>query len=316
MAEELKQTRDAYGEALVELGKDNPNIVVLDADLSSSTQTKKFAVVYPNRFFNMGIAEEGMMDTAAGLASCGKIAFASTFAMFATGKAWEMVRNTVAYDKLNVKIVATHAGVTVGEDGSSHQALEDIAIMRAIPNMVVISPADFYETKAAIKAVAEYKGPVYVRLSRSKSPVIFDANCKFKIGKATILKEGKDVAIVACGILVPEALKAAEKLASEGVSATVINMSTIKPLDKTALVDAAKKTGLVVTVEEHNIIGGLGGAVAETLGEQYPVQLVRIGVPDVFGQSGDGNVLLQKFGLTADEIAKKVKEAVAKKVRR
>jgi transketolase len=306
-------TRDAYGDALVSLGKKRNDVVVLDADLSGSTKTSKFAKAFPDRFFNLGIAEQDMVGTAAGLAIGGKLPFLSTFAVFATGRAWEQVRQSVCYPNLNVKIVASHAGVTVGEDGGSHQAVEDIAVMRVIPHMTVIVPADGPETLQAIEAVAEYKGPCYVRAGRNKVPTVCPEGYQFKIGKAHVFNEGKDATIIATGIMVAEALKARDLLRSEGLDAGVINMSTIKPLDKEAVISAAKRSGAVVTAEEHSIIGGLGGAVAEVLAESWPAPLVRIGVKDTFGTSGDGEGLLKHYGLTAGDIAAAVKEAVKKK---
>jgi len=252
-------TRDAYGEALAELGETNKDVVVLDADLSGSTKTAIFAKKFPERFFNMGIAEQNMMGTAAGLAASGKIPFASTFAIFATGRAWEQVRQSIAYPKLNVKIVATHAGITVGEDGASHQSVEDIAVMRVIPNMTVIVPADGVETKKVINEIVRYRGPVYVRLSRGKSPVVLDDSYSFEIGKGVVLKDGTDVSLIACGVMVYKALQAADILGKEGVSARVINISSIKPIDVDLIIRAARETGCVVTAEEHSIVGGLGG---------------------------------------------------------
>lgn len=307
-------TREAYGKALVELGKENKNIVVLDADLSKSTKTADFAKAYPERFFNVGIAEADLVGTAAGLSTCGKIPFASTFAMFAAGRAFEQIRNSVCYPKLNVKIAATHAGLTVGEDGASHQSVEDIAIMRSIPNMTVICPADDVETMAAVKAASEYYGPVYIRLGRSSVPTINDRpEYKFEIGKAVLLKEGKDVSIFATGIMVSEALKAAEELQKEGIDAEVINIHTIKPIDEEAVVSSVKKTKAAVTCEEHNIIGGLGSAVCEVLSEKCPAVVKRVGIKDTFGESGKPAELLKKYGLTKDEIVKAAKEAVAAK---
>ena len=306
-------TRDAYGDALVSLGKKRNDVVVLDADLSGSTKTSKFAKAYPDRFFNMGIAEQDMMGTAAGLAIGGKLPFVSTFAVFATGRAWEQVRQSICYPNLSVKIVASHAGVTVGEDGGSHQSVEDIAVMRVIPNMTVIVPADGPETLQAIEAAAEHKGPCYVRVGRNKVPTLFGADYKFKIGKAHVFNEGKDAAIIATGIMVAEALKARDLLKAEGIDAGVINMSTIKPLDADAVSAAAKRCGAIVTAEEHSIIGGLGGAVAEVLAESKPVPLVRIGVKDTFGTSGDQEGLLKHYGLSANDIATAVKEVIKKK---
>lgn len=307
-------TRDAYGKALAELGKCNKNVVVLDADLSKSTKTAVFQKEFPNRFFNMGIAEQNLMGTAAGLAAAGKIPFASTFAMFATGRAFEIIRNSICYPKLNVKICATHAGITVGEDGASHQSLEDLACMRALPNMVVMNPADAVTTQKAIFAAAEHQGPVYVRLGRLNVPVLYDeADISFEIGKGIEVKEGKDVTLVATGIMVSEALKARELLAQEGIDARVIDIHTIKPIDKDILVKAASETGAIVTAEEHNIIGGLGSAVAEALGELLPVPIKRIGTKDTFGESGKPDELMKKYGLTAEAIVKAAKAAIGMK---
>ena len=306
-------TRDAYGDALVSLGKKRNDVVVLDADLSGSTKTSKFAKAFPERFFNIGIAEQDMMGTAAGLAIGGKLPFVSTFAVFATGRAWEQIRQSICYPNMNVKIVASHAGVTVGEDGGSHQSVEDIAVMRVIPHMTVIVPADGVETTQAIDAAAEHKGPCYVRVGRNKTPVLFGADYQFKIGKAHVFHEGKDVAIIAAGIMVVEALAARDMLKAEGIDAGVINMSTIKPLDAGAVLAAAKRCGAIVTAEEHSIIGGLGGAVAEVLAESTPAPMVRIGVKDTFGTSGDCDGLLKQFGLSAGDIAAAVKEVIKKK---
>jgi len=306
-------TRDAYGQALVELGAENSNIVVLDADLSKSTKTADFKKVYPERFINMGIAEQNLLGTSAGLAAAGKIPFASSFAVFAVGRAYDQIRNSIAYPKLNVKIAATHAGITVGEDGGSHQMLEDIALMRALPNMTVLVPADGVETKKAIKAAAAYDGPVYIRLGRSKVPVLFDEDYDFQIGKGVVLKNGEDVTIVATGIMVSKALEAAELLAADGISAAVVDICTIKPLDEALLVEMAKKTGAVVTCEEHNKFGGLGSAVAEVLAEQQPTPMARVAVEDKFGESGLPDQLMEKYGLTAGDIALKAKAVIAKK---
>ena len=309
-------TREAYGNALAEFGSDN-RIVVFDADLSKSTKTDNFRKKYPERFFNMGIAEGNMMVTAAGMASCGKVVFASTFAMFAAGRAFEQVRNAICYPKLNVKIGATHAGLSVGEDGASHQAIEDIAIMRALPNMTVISPADAVETKYAVKAAIEHEGPVYLRLGRLNVPVIYDeSGYKFEIGKGIVLAEGNDAAIIATGLMVSAALEAKELLQQEGINARVIDIHTIKPIDADIIVKAARETGAIVTAEEHNIIGGLGSAVAEVLSENYPVPLVRVSVQDKFGKSGKPDILLQMYGLTAADIAKSTKAALKKKAGR
>lgn len=307
-------TRDAYGEALIEVGRKNSNVVVLDADLSKSTKTVGFAKTFPERFFNMGISEQNMMGTAAGLATTGKIPFASTFAMFATGRAFEIIRNSIGYPKLNVKICATHAGLTVGEDGASHQALEDIACMRAIPNMTVIVPVDAVETKAAIHAIAEIDGPVYVRLGRAGVPIINDEeNYKFEMGKGVLLREGKDATIIATGVMVAEALEAAKILEEKGLSVRIINIHTIKPIDQEIIIKAAKETGAIVTAEEHNVIGGLGSAVAEVVVENCPVPMKRIGTLDTFGESGKPDELLKKYGLTKEEMVKAVEEVVKRK---
>ena len=305
-------TRDAYGEVLVELGKTNPRIVVLDADLSKSTKTANFKEVFPERFFNMGVAEADMMGTAAGLAAAGMIPFASTFAIFATGRAYDQLRNSIAYTALNVKIVATHAGITVGEDGGSHQSIEDIAIMRVMPNMTVIVPADGPETKKAVQAAVELEGPVYIRLGRSGVPVLFTEEEPFTLGKGKILREGKDISIIAVGIMVSKALEAAETLSQQGIEARVINLSTIKPLDEDIIIQAARETGGIVTAEEHSIIGGLGGAVSEVTAENCPVPVKRVGVRDTFGESGLPELLLEKYGLTPENIIKAAKEVLQK----
>lgn len=309
-------TREAYGKALVELGEKNKNIVVLDADLSKSTKTADFGKAYPERFFNMGIAEGDMMTTAAGLSTCGKIPFASTFAVFATGRAFEQIRNSICYPELNVKIAATHAGLTVGEDGASHQSIEDISIMRTLPNMTVVCPCDDVEARAAVIAAAEYDGPVYIRLGRSSVPTLNDeATYKYEIGKAVTLREGRDVTIFATGIMVNEAMKAADILKNEGIDAEVINIHTIKPIDVEAVISSAKKTGAVVTCEEHNVIGGLGSAVCEVLSENCPVIVKRVGVMDTFGESGKPAELLKEYGLTAGNVASAVREVVGIKRR-
>lgn len=307
-------TRDAYGEALARLGETDDRIVVLDADLSGSTKTAVFAKKFPERFFNMGVAEQDMMGTAAGLAASGKIPFASTFAIFATGRAWEQVRQSIAYPGMNVKIVASHAGITVGEDGASHQSVEDIAVMRVIPQMTVIVPADGTETRKVIEEIVKYKGPVYVRVSRGKSPVILDDSYSFKIGKGVVLREGTDITIVACGIMVAKALGAADILNKGGLSARIIDLATIKPLDKDLIIKAAGETGGMVTAEEHSIIGGLGSAVAEILSENCPVPMKRIGIEDRFGTSGDADRLLEIYGLTVENIVKAAREVIKKKV--
>lgn len=304
-------TRDAYGEALAKIGEENSNVVVLDADLSGSTKTSLFAKKFPERFFNMGIAEANMIGTAAGLAAAGKIPFASTFAIFAVGRAWEQVRQSVAYPKANVKIVATHSGVTVGEDGGSHQSVEDIAIMRAVPNMTVIVPADGIETALAIQAAADFKGPVYVRLGRNKVQTIFDDNYKFTIGKGVQLRGGTDLTFIGTGLMTAQALLAADILQAEGVSARVIHIATVKPLDEELILAAARETGAVVTAEEHSIIGGLGGAVAELLSEKCPVRLKRVGIKDRFGLSGKGDELLKYFGLLPENLVDAAKDLLA-----
>ncbi|WP_035292359.1 transketolase family protein [Clostridium sp. KNHs214] len=307
-------TREAYGKALAKLGEEKSNIVVLDADLSKSTKTADFKKVFPERFINMGIAEGNMMVVAAGLASCGKIPFVSTFAMFAAGRGFEQIRNSICYPKLNVKVCATHAGLTVGEDGASHQAIEDISLMRSIPNMLVISPSDGIEAEAAIKAVADYKGPCYVRLGRSAVSVINDnADYKFEIGKGVTLREGKDATIIATGIMVDAALEAYNILAEEGIKVKVINIHTIKPIDQKIIADAARETGVIVTAEEHSIIGGLGSAVAEVVTENYPVPVLKVGVKDTFGESGKPVELLEKYGLTPMDIVKAVKKGISLK---
>jgi len=303
-----KATRDAYGEALVEVGKKNPNVVVLDADLSKSTKTNDFKKVFPERFFNAGIAEANMIGMAAGLAACGKIPFASTFALFGSLRVADTIRNSVCYPNLNVKIAVTHQGLTLGEDGASHQAVEDVALMRAMPNMTVIIPADATETKKAIHAAAETYGPMYIRMGRPGVPVLFDDSYEFQIGKGVQIREGNDVAIIATGVMVHIALKAADLLAQEGIQARVINMATIKPIDEEIIVKAARETKGIVTAEECNILGGLGAAVAEVLCEKHPAPLRRVGVEDTFGESGKPDELLQKYGLTAENIAAKAKE--------
>ena len=306
-------TRESYGNALANLGE-KYDIVVLDADLSKSTKTDTFKKSFPDRFINMGIAEQNMMSTAAGLASCGKVVFASSFAMFAAGRAFEQIRNSICYPNLNVKIGATHAGISVGEDGATHQCLEDIGIMRTIPNMVVINPADDVEARAAVEAAIKHDGPVYLRFGRLAVPVLYDeADYKFEIGKGVLLKEGTDVTIVATGLMVEMALNASEALKAEGINARVINIHTIKPIDREILVKAAKETGAIVTCEEHNIIGGLGSAVAEVICEEAPVPMERVGVKDMFGKSGVPADLFKDYGLTSEDIVKAVKKVISKK---
>ena len=303
-------TREAYGKALVKLGKINDDVVVLDADLSKSTKTNDFYKAYPDRFFNMGIAEQNLVGAACGFAATGKIPFASTFAMFATGRAFEIIRNSACYPKLNVKICATHAGITVGEDGGSHQSVEDISLMRSIPNMTVVVPADGIEAEKMIFAAAEYNGPMYVRLGRSAVPTLFDENYNFEIGKGVVLREGDDATIIACGMMVNEALIAADMLKEENINVRVINMSTIKPIDTELIIKAAKETKAIVTAEEHSIIGGLGSAVSEVVSENHPVKVKKVGLNDCFGESGTPGELLEKYGLTAKNIVAKVKEAI------
>ena len=310
---EKQATREAYGQALEELGAVRQDVVVLDADLSKSTKTSMFQSKYPERFFNAGIAEQNLMGLAAGFAAAGKVPFASTFAVFATGRAYDQIRNSICYPRLNVKIAATHAGITVGEDGGSHQALEDINLMRGLPNMTVLVPADGPEAKNAVKAAAEYEGPVYIRLGRSGVPTITDADAPFVIGKGRVMREGSDVTLIGCGMMVAKALEAADALAEEGVSAAVIDMSTIKPIDRELIVEWAKKTGAIVTAEEHNVIGGLGSAVAEVLVEEALVPMDRVGIEDVFGESGTGGELVEKYRLTAEHIVEKARRAMARK---
>ena len=315
MADVIKTaTRDAYGKALVELGGINDKVVVLDADLAAATKTGMFKKAYPEKFFDCGIAESNMMGVAAGLASTGYTVFASTFAMFAAGRAYEQVRNSIAYPHLNVKIGATHAGISVGEDGASHQCCEDIALMRAIPGMTVINPADDVEARAAVLAAAEYEGPVYMRFGRLAVPRIFDEEYKFEWGKAVVLNEGSDVTICATGLMVNEAIEAQKILAQEGISAEVINVHTIKPLDSETILESAAKTGVIVTAEEHSVIGGLGSAVAEAVCESgKPVPVIKVGVNDEFGKSGPAVELLHIYGLDAQNIVEKAKKAVSMK---
>ena len=306
-------TRESYGNALIEIGKENPNLVVLDADLAAATKTGMFKKVFPERHIDCGIAESNMAGVAAGLSLTGKIPFMSSFAMFAAGRAFEQVRNSIGYPHLNVKIGATHAGITVGEDGATHQCNEDIALMRTIPGMVVMCPADDVEAKAAVRAAVEYDGPVYIRFGRAAVPVINDRpDYKFEIGKGTIVREGTDVTIVATGICVDSALGAAEKLAAEGISAEVINICTIKPLDEDIIIKSAKKTGKVVTAEEHSVIGGLGSAVCDALCKSYPTPVYKIGMQDCFGESGSAAALVQKYKLDAQGVYEQVKEFVNK----
>lgn len=304
-------TREAYGKTLAKLAAENENVVVLDADLSKSTKTADFKAVAPERFINMGIAEGNMMSVAAGMSTCGKIPFVSTFAMFAAGRAFEQIRNSIGYPHLNVKVCATHAGITVGEDGASHQAIEDLALMRSIPGMTVINPSDDIETEAAIRAITEMQGPCYVRLGRLAVNTINDnSEYKFEIGKAVTLREGKDATIIATGLMVDTALEAYNVLSEEGIKVKVINMHTIKPIDREAIEKAARETGVIVTVEEHNVIGGLGSAVSEVITETHPVPVLKVGIKDTFGESGKPVELLKAYGLTCDDIVKTVKKGI------
>ena len=309
---EKKAQRTYYGKALADLAS-REEIVVLDADLAGSTKTSDFQKAAPGRFFQIGIAEQNMVGVASGLAASGKTVFASTFAVFASGRAWEQIRLAVAYPKMNVKIVATHCGISVGEDGASHQALEDIAIMRALPNMVVISPADAHEAYAATKAIADYKGPCYMRMGRSDFPTILPEDVDFVIGRATVLREGKDVTLFGTGQMLTDCIEAAEILSAEKIEAEVINVSTIKPLDVATILRSVKKTGCAVTAEEHSIIGGLGSAVTECVCENDPVPVIRVGTKDTFGESGNPADLMTKYGLTTDDVVKAAREAVSKK---
>ena len=308
-----KATREAYGETLKELGAQIPEIVVLDADLSASTKTAVFAKAFPDRFFDTGIAEGNMMSVAAGLAASGKIPFASTFAVFGAGRAYEQIRNSICYPNLNVKVAVTHAGLTVGEDGATHQMLEDIALMRALPNMTVVVPADAAETAQVIRWAASYQGPVYIRMGRAKVEDVISPDAEFVPGKSTTLADGSDVTIMACGIMTQQALQAAKMLAEEGISARVINMSSIKPIDEAAIVKAAEETGAIVTCEEHTVMGGLGSAVAEVVVRQCPVPMAMVGTEDVFGQSGKTSEVLKVYGLTPEHIALEAKKLVEAK---
>ena len=308
-----KATREAYGETLKELGAKIPEIVVLDADLSASTKTAVFAKAFPDRFFDTGIAEGNMMSVAAGLAASGKIPFASTFAVFGAGRAYEQIRNSICYPNLNVKVAVTHAGLTVGEDGATHQMLEDIALMRALPNMTVVVPADAAETAQVIRWAASYQGPVYIRMGRAKVEDVISPDAEFVPGKSTTLADGSDVTIMACGIMTQQALQAAKMLAEEGIFARVINMSSIKPIDEEAIVKAAKETGAIVTCEEHTVMGGLGSAVAEVVVRKCPVPMAMVGTEDVFGQSGKASEVLKVYGLTPEHIALEAKKLVEAK---
>ena len=308
--EEVKKiaTRQSYGEALLELGKENKDIVVLDADLSAATKTKLFAQEFPKRFFDMGIAEQDMMSTAAGFASMEKIPFVSTFAVFAAGRAYEQIRNSICYPKLNVKICATHAGITVGEDGATHQMLEDISLMRTLPNMKVYSPSDDVQTKWLIKEISKIKGPTYVRLCRYSTEIIYDKDEIFEIEKAKQIGDGIDAAVIATGVAVSEAIKAQKELEKQGINRRVIDMFTIKPIDKEMIIKCAKETKKIITIEDHNIIGGLGSSVCEVLAEEYPCKVIRMGINDTFGKSGKADELMKFFGITYKDIIRKIKE--------
>ena len=303
-----KATRQSYGEALVELGKENNNVVVLDADLAGATKTNMFSKEFPERFFDMGIAEQDMIATAAGFATCGKIPFASTFAVFATGRVYDQIRNSICYPNLNVKIGATHAGITVGEDGATHQMLEDINLMRGLPNMIVMSPADDAESKWAVNEAARINGPVYIRFGRASTPAIYDENTKFEFGKAIMHGEGEDATVFATGIMVAEALKAQAALKEDGINIRVVDFHTIKPIDEEMIVKCAKETKKLISIEEHSVIGGLGSAISEVLCEKYPAKLVRMGMKDCFGKSGPAGELLKYYGLTEKEIAEEVRK--------
>lgn len=302
-----KATRQSYGEALVELGKKNENVVVLDADLAGATKTSGFKKEFPDRFFDIGIAEQDMIATSAGLATCNKIPFASTFAVFATGRAYDQIRNSICYPNLNVKICATHSGITVGEDGATHQMLEDINLMRGLPNMTVISPADDIEAKWAVNEAARIQGPVYIRFGRAATPIIYDENYKFELGKGVQFGEGTDATIFATGIMVAEALKAKETLENEGIYVRVVDIHTIKPIDKDIIIKSAKETKKLISIEEHSVIGGLGTAISEILTDNYPAKLIRLGINDCFGKSGNAFELLKYFKLTSDDIIRNIK---------
>lgn len=308
MNEQIKiATRQSYGEELVKLGKENDNIVVLDADLSTATKTIGFAKEFPNRFFEMGISEQDMMGTAAGLSTCNKIPYVSTFAVFATGRAYDQIRNSICYPKLNVKICATHSGVTVGEDGATHQMLEDISMMRTLPNITVMCTSDDIQTKWAVKEISKLNGPVYLRLSRFATPIIYNKNQSFEIGKAIQIGEGTDATIIATGDVVCEAIKAKEELEKQGINVRVLDMHTIKPIDKEIIIKCATETRKIITIEDHNIIGGLGSAVCEVLSENYPTKVIRMGIKDKFGKSGKAEELMKFYEITAENIVKAVK---------
>lgn len=302
MKDEKKATRQSYGEALLELGKENADIVVLDADLSTATKTDLFAKEFPNRFFDMGIAEQNMISTAAGIATCNKIPYVSTFAVFAAGRAYDQIRNSVCYPKLNVKICATHAGVTVGEDGATHQMIEDLSMMRTLPNMTVISTSDDVQTKWAVKEISKIKGPVYLRLSRLATPIIYEKNQTFEIGKAFQIGEGSDATVFATGVTVAETLKAQEVLKEKGIDIRVVDVHTIKPIDTEMIIKCARETKKLISIEDHNIVGGLGSAISEVLTAEFPVKLTRLGIKDTFGRSGKAEDLMKFFGITSEDI--------------
>ena len=301
-----KATRESYGEALLELGKENKNVVVFDADLSSATKTSIFAKEFPERFFDMGIAEQNMMSTAAGMSTCGKIPYVSTFAVFAAGRAYDQIRNSICYPNLNVKICATHAGITVGEDGATHQMIEDISLMRTLPNMTVISTSDDTQTKWAVKEISKIQGPVYLRLARLATPKIYEENQKFEIGKAVQIGDGIDATVFATGVTVAEALKAQEILKEKGIEIRVVDIHTIKPIDKEMIIKCAKETKRLISIEDHSIIGGIGSAISEVLTEEYPAKLERMGIKDTFGKSGKAEQLMQYFGITAKDLEEKL----------
>ncbi|MCD6109793.1 transketolase family protein [bacterium] len=314
MAErQMMLTRQGWSDALLELGEKNPNVVVLDADLAKSTLTINFKNKYPKRFFDMGIAEQNMINTAGGLSLTGLIPFVSTYGVFVSGRAWEQIRTSICYGQLNVKLGGAHGGISVGQDGATHQALEEIAIMRVIPNMTVLVPSDYYETKKAVLAAAEINGPVYIRFGREKVPVVTNEESKFEVGKANIMKEGNDVTIIACGTMVAESLDASEELAKEGINAEVINLHTIKPIDKETLINSVKKTGCLVTAEEHQMAGGMGSAVFEVLMQDHPVPAEMVGINDTFGESGQPRELMEKYGITSKEIIEQAKEVLNRK---
>ena len=299
-------TRESYGKKLVELGKENKDIVVLDADLATATKTELFKKEFPDRFFDMGIAEQDMISTAAGMATCGKIPYASTFAVFAAGRSYDQIRNSICYPKLNVKICATHSGIAVGEDGATHQMLEDISLMRTLPNMTVLSVSDDTQTKWAVEEISKVNGPVYLRLGRLASPIIYDENQKFEIGKGIQIGDGTDATVIATGLMVAEAITAMEELKEKGINIRVVDIHTIKPIDKELIVKCAKETKRIITIEDHSIIGGLGSAVCEVLSEEYPTKVTRLGMKDTFGKSGKAEKLLEYFGLSKDGIIKEI----------